>query len=92
MKTLDEIIQTAMDNTEISEYCPLFNFYIPIANISIFINKKPNFSFEAIETAPYRLDGEIPMVLINFLWLELLFENKFIYKFLYKQKYGITLD
>jgi hypothetical protein len=43
---------------------------------------------ELVETHPYLPDGEIPIIMLNIGRLCIFFENKFLYKLIYKRKYG----
>lgn len=60
-----------------------------VLNISIQVWKHFKFKIEFLETYPYKIDGEVPMIFVYLGPIELVFENKFIYKYLYKLKYKI---
>ncbi len=64
---------------------PIKDFHI--LGLSIFINRDFTFHFFPIETEPYQLDGETPIVFLQVGWIELCFENKWIYKHLYKLRH-----
>jgi hypothetical protein len=69
------------------------NSYIPLASTTIFgmtisIIKKPEFSIEILETEPYARDGEVPMIFVQLAWVDITFENKWLYKKLYFNKHG----
>lgn len=60
-----------------------------IFGLSIWIWKefhKPE--LEIVETYPYEPDGTTPLIFARCGWVELVFENKMLYKFLYKRKHG----
>lgn len=70
---------------------------IPILHFSLFglsflIWKDFKFLIEFCETEPYTPNGDIPLIFVQFGWLALVFENKMIYKFMYKRKYGYELE
>lgn len=69
------------------------NYPIPLYDgnflgLSFFIWAKPEFHIQAVETAPYQPDGSYPLVLIQFLWIEFIFDNKELYDDIYKMKHG----
>lgn len=43
---------------------------------------------EVLETFPYEMDGQTPYIYINLFFLSICFENKWLYKKIYKKKYG----
>jgi hypothetical protein len=65
---------------------PISNFRI--GGLSVFIWRKFTLSLYVLETEPYRMDGEVPMVFLQIGPIEFVFENKFIYKRLYKREFG----
>ena len=67
-------------------YNPIWWAYI--WGISFFIVRQCELRLEAVETYPYRMDGEIPMVFIQVLWLEICVEWKWLYKLTYKRQNG----
>ena len=58
-----------------------------IFGISILIWKHLKFRLEFLEISPYKLDGEVPIIFWELGPIEFIFENKFIYRYLYKLKY-----
>lgn len=60
--------------------------------ISAFFEWEFHFELELLDAYPYRENGEIPMIFINFGPFEFIFENEFIYDYLYKRKHGIKID
>lgn len=64
---------------------PIYDFQI--SGLSILIWKEFRFGVELLETYPYKEDGEVPMLFILIGPIELIFENKWIYRYLYKRKY-----
>jgi len=65
---------------------PLVDFNL--GPIGVFIWKYFDFSVDIIETYPYELDGSYPLIMIQLGWIEFLFENKLIYKYIYKIKHN----
>ena len=56
--------------------------------VSVFIWKKPEVHLELVETWPYAPDGDVPMLMVQFAWFEIMFYSKPLYRFFYKRKYG----
>lgn len=59
------------------DYSPLWNFHI--FGISFLVLKDFDFGVEALETAPYAPNGDIPVVFIRLGFLEVMIENKYLY-------------
>lgn len=83
---IDKIINTSLKDLEIIDNMPVLDFHI--FGISFFIEKIPSYNIELIETYPYELDGETPILIINFWYFSVLFANKWLYKLVYRKKYG----
>ena len=64
---------------------PLLDF--TVGNVTVFVWKKPEFHMTAMETSPYELDGETPLVFIQVGLVEVVFESKTLYKYLYRSKH-----
>ena len=67
----------------------------PIAEFAIFglfiwVWKKPQLYIEVMETEPYQFDGEMPTVCLKIAWFEFWFDNKTLYKYLYRRKWGFN--
>lgn len=81
---LDEEIRKTISEIEFD--VPIFETYA--FGIVLWIWKKPELYAEVVETEPYKLDGEYPMIMIKVAWFEISFDNKRLYRFIYKRKYG----
>lgn len=81
---LCKIPQKALDMVKIP--VPFFEF--TVFGVSFFFYKQFKFEVEAISTAPYELDGQTPLIYIDFMFLNIMFYNKFIYKYLYRYQNG----
>lgn len=64
---------------------PIFSFHL--FGVTFFMWKTFEFEIDALDTAPYAPNGEIPMLFFRFAWFELIFENKYLYKKIFKMKY-----
>jgi hypothetical protein len=90
-KTIDEILKEAVENAELDDNRNiLFDFYL--FGVGFYIYNKFESYVEFLETFPYREDGDIPMIFLKLGFIEVTFENKKIYKYLYKRKYNEELD
>ena len=89
-KSIDEKISEEILDIDFDNIIPLFDFHI--FGVLFSIHKRFEFGIEALETFPYRADGEVPIIFLDIGFLSLTFENKSIYKYLYKKKYGEELD
>ena len=85
---LDEKIRKDMEEVIIE--CPILDFYI--FGTSFLFYRKPELFFDICETHPYAPDGDIPLIFIRLGWLEIIFESKWIYKKVYKRRYGEDLE
>jgi len=63
-------------------------FFKTVLGITLFVWKKFILEKGIITTEPYTWDGDYPIIYFRLGWLELMFENKRLYKFLYKREYG----
>lgn len=87
MNKLDEILA---DLPKIEPICPLFDF--TIFGITFILWKKWENYIDLCETFPYEPDGSVPLLFIRFTFFELIFYNKWLYKKIYKNRYGIKLE
>lgn len=87
MKTLKEMEKAAKE--AITDFpVPLYD--AQIFGVSFFVNRRLDFGLFLVETEPYELDGTTPLIVVQFLWFEFIFENKRLYKYLYNKKYGFN--
>lgn len=81
---MDKLMKDFVDKTIIPTPKYMFN----ILNISFFIWDYKEYRIELVETYPYELDGQTPMLMIQIGTVEFMFYSKVLYKFIYKRKYG----
>ena len=92
-KSIDEKLNEEIINIDFNNIVPLFSF--KIFGILFSVYKRFEFDIEMLETSPYRTDGKIPLIFLIFVdigFLSLTFENKKLYKYLYRKKYREELD
>lgn len=72
-----------------SEPMPLPIFDLQLLGLSIFVWRRFDkwVEVELVETFPYEPDGQTPLIFVRFAWLELAFENKWLYGKLYYRKH-----
>lgn len=92
-KSIDDKMRgISLDNIIIDDHlateCPIFN----IGSFFTVWNKSQGWGIEPLITNPYKMDGEIPLVFINLGRVQFFFENKWLYKKVYKYIYGEELD
>jgi len=88
---LDEKIKESIKKMENMDFAiPFFN--ISIFNVHFSLYKIREMYLDFCETNPYRPDGEIPLIFLRMGHLEIVFESKKLYKYLYKKKYNEELD
>ena len=83
---IDDKIKQYMDGVKV----PTTIFEYHKFGVSLFVWKLPEFYVDVIETEPYQLDGSVPLLMIKIGFVELMFENKLLYKIIYKRKNGFT--
>lgn len=81
---LDAEFKKATENVEFP--VPIYDRHL--FNISFFIWKKPEIHLELVETWPYAPDGDVPMLMIQFGWIEIMFYSKRLYRYFYRKKYN----
>ena len=89
-KSIDEVLHEKVNEINWDNIIPLFTFHVFGVLFSIY--KRFKFGIEALETSPYKADGDFPLIFLDIGFLSLTFENKKIYKYLYKKKYGEELN
>ena len=60
--------------------------------INLSVYRKPELYLELCETRPYAPDGTSPLIFMKLGIFHIMFENKRIYNYLYKRKFGCELD
>jgi len=85
-----EDLNSRIDLSGDEEYYPLWS--TDIGPVSLFVWRKPELKLETLETYPYQLDGSMPMIFAQAAWFELIFEWPWLYKIIYKRKYGYLPD
>lgn len=68
--------------------CPTFE----IGSFFSVWNRSQGWGVEPLITNPYRMDGEIPLVFIHLGRVQFFFENKWLYKKVYKYIYGEEIE
>lgn len=84
--SLDKQIKDHIKNIDIPKPLSIFSIF----DISVFIWKKPEFHIELVETWPYELDGQTPLIFAQFAFIEIAFFSERLYKFLYRRKHGFN--
>lgn len=87
-KNLDEILKKEVSTVGID--IPLLS--LNILSSTVFLWKKWEVYVDFLETHPYRLDGDIPIIFVRLGFFEISLYSKKLYKFLYKKKYREELD
>lgn len=59
-----------------------------MGNTCVSLWRKPKWSIEAVTTEPYATNGLYPMTDIRLGWVSFIFHWKWLYKLVYKRKYG----
>lgn len=84
-KTFDERVREAIDNAPKPEE-PIHCF--AGGHVLFLLYKAPKLELDICETYPYAPDGDVPLIFLRLGWFEFLFNNKFIYKTIYKRRYN----
>ena len=87
MSITDKILQEIEANPIV---CPIFDF--SILGVSFLLWNKPETHLDLCETSPYAPDGDVPLIFIQLAYFEIMFYNKWLYKKIYKKRYGWDLD
>jgi len=61
---------------------------LDVGVVTVFVWRKPGMHAEAMDTEPYERNGKIPLVFIQFGFIELCFYSHMVYNYLYKREYG----
>lgn len=84
---IDKKVKADIENITI---VPVWDFQI--FGLGVLFWKNFEFTFDICETSPYAPDGDVPLIFAKIGWVEFIFENKRIYKYVYKKRYGYELD
>jgi hypothetical protein len=84
--TFDMQMSAAMQESNFT--VPIWELYLTW--ITVFIWGELEMRLELVETEPYARDGSHPTIMLQLGWVELMFDSKVLYKFLYRKKYGET--
>lgn len=76
----------AEDKEDYKQFTPIW--CLPVGNVLVSLERTPELVLEVLETHPYAFDGSIPITFIQIAWLQFTVEWKWLYKILYKRKYG----
>lgn len=70
--------------------CPKFIYDFHFFGLSFLIWKQFKFEIDICETYPYAQDGEVPLIFITIGCLDIIFENKWLYKKIYNRRHGFN--